>query len=34
VNIRLGDMKLDEESEISVVPDLLMQEVFSFGKTT
>jgi hypothetical protein len=34
VNIRLGDMKLDEENEISVVPDLLVQEVFSFGKTT
>jgi hypothetical protein len=34
VNIRLGDIKLDEENEISVVPDLLVQEVFSFGKTT
>jgi hypothetical protein len=34
VNIGLGDMKLDEENEISVVPDLLVQEVFSFGKTT
>jgi len=34
VNIRLEDMKLDEENEISVVPDLLVQEVFSFGKTT
>jgi len=33
VNIRLGDMKLDEENEISVVPDLLVQEVFSFGAT-
>ena len=31
VNIRLGEMKLDEENEISVVPDLLVQEVFSFG---
>lgn len=34
VNIRLEDIKLDEENEISVVPDLLVQEVFSFGKTT
>lgn len=34
VNIRLGDIKLDEENELSVVPDLLVQEVFSFGKTT